>query len=278
MRTEPILVGVLLVAATATFALDQEPAGAAPVLDCCASAANGEARGNVFLLPPQETEAVTGKAHGRVRLKGEAPKVEPLKISELQAKGCVPEGEALDKRDLRLLVGPEGGIANAVISVSVEGDELRVPKEPVVLDQVQCRFDQHVLLVPKGCTLEYRNSDEVPHNVHTFSMRNKAFNSTLAAGGKKQVKVDEAETIQVKCDIHPWMSAYVVVSDTSFAAITDAKGHFSIPGLAPGEYTAKVWHESLGKQEAKITIGADGASEAVEVLLEPKASRRRRRR
>ena len=91
-----------------------------------------------------------------------------------------------------------------------------------------------MLLVPVGSTLEYRNSDEVPHNVHTYSLRNKAFNVPLAAGGKKQQVVREAETIQIRCDIHPWMGAFVFVSDTSYAAITDAHGAFEISGLPPG--------------------------------------------
>jgi plastocyanin len=274
MRAEPIL--LFLLAAGVALASDDSPA--ARPAPCCEGHADAAPRRNDFLLRPVPGEdEVTGAAHGRIVFKGELPEVEPLRISEAQAAGCTAEGEELDRRDLRLLIGEDRGIANAVVTIEVEGDELRVPEEPVVLDQVQCRFDQHVLLVPVGCTLEYRNSDQVPHNVHTFSLRNKAFNTTLAAGGKKEQVVEHAETIQIRCDIHPWMSAYVFASGTSHAALTDAHGAFRIEGLPPGEYEARIWHEALGKATAKVVVAADGSSEALEVELEQKQRRRRRR-
>lgn len=274
MRAEPILFLVLLTSGSLAVESDSDPA----LGQCCESHSAGPVRPNDFLLPPAiDDQEVHGTASGRVLLKGEVPEVEPLKISEAQAKGCTAEGEELDRRDLRLLVGEDRGVANAVVTIEVAGDELRVPEAPIVLDQVQCRFDQHVLLVPVGSTLEYRNSDEVPHNVHTYSLRNKAFNVTLAAGGKKQQVVREAETIQIRCDIHPWMGAFVFVSDTSYAAITDAHGAFEIPGLPPGEYEARIWHETLGKGRATVVVTEDGSSEAIEVELERKQRRRRRR-
>jgi len=256
------ITGLLGALALSGFALVDAPAVLAP--DSVAEAA----------VDPD----VTGRATGRVVFDGEVPEAKSLSITEAQSKGCVEEGSSIDARDHSLIVGEDKGIANAVVTIAVEGRELVVPEEPVVLDQLRCRFDRHVVVVPVGAVVEYKNSDDVPHNVHTYSIKNKAFNRTLAGESSYSQKVEEAEAIRVKCDIHPWMSAWVFVADTNFVALTDVHGAFEIPGLPPGEYVARVWHEKLGKAEVPVVIGEAGESQPISVALEPKPARKRRRR
>lgn len=245
---------------------------------CCTEDQSAGGRASSVFLAAPVVDGVTGKATGRILFDGEVPAKKDLSITEAQSKGCVHADAVLDKRDLSLLVGEDKGIANAVVTIAVEGQELVVPEAPIVLDQAQCRFDQHVVIAPKGSTIEYKNSDTVPHNVHAYSIRNKAFNRTLTGNSSYKQKVEEAEVIQIKCDIHPWMSAYVFVADTNYAAITDEHGAFEIPGLPPGEYKAAVWHEKLGKTEVAVVISETGESEAVSVSMKMKEKRRRRRR
>ena len=61
----------------------------------------------------------------------------------------------------------------------------------------------------------------------------------------------------VKCDVHPWMSAWVAVFDHSFFTVTKQDGKFSLAGLPAGTYDVVAWHEKLGEQTASITVGAD---------------------
>ena len=63
-------------------------------------------------------------------------------------------------------------------------------------------------------------------------------------------------SVQLKCDIHPWMETWVYVSDSSLYAVTGADGKFSIEGVPAGSYDLEVWHPHLGRKTAKITIKA----------------------
>lgn len=227
--------------------------------------------GQVAGLSPQ------GAVKGRVVFEGKRPVVQELTITEAQSKGCVHEGSKMDARDMTLLIHEDGGIANAVVTIAVADQELIVPKDPVVLDQSECRFDQHIAVVTVGTTVEFKNSDSVSHNVHTYSRKNKAFNRTLPGGTSHSQVMTKAEAIPVGCDLHPWMKAYLVVVDTNFYALTDEHGGFEIQGMVAGSYTAKVWHEKLSKSQVAVTVDEKGKSETVEVALKPKKASKRGR-
>jgi plastocyanin len=246
--------------------------------DCCTTKSTTLWRANYLSVPPAQEGEVRGAAHGRVVFVGEIPEREEHSITEAQAKGCTDEGSKVAADVRSLLIGEDRGIANAVVSIWLPEDELIVPEEPVVLDQVQCRFSQPVTIIPAGATVEYRNSDRVPHNVHVYSIKNKPYNTTLPAGASQKQVLDQAETLQIKCDIHPWMKAYVFVSSTNYAALTDEHGAFEIPGLPAGTYTLRVWHEKLGKSELQVTVAAEDAGQALEIELKAPEKKSRRRR
>jgi len=103
------------------------------------------------------------------------------------------------------------------------------------------------------------NSDGVLHNIHTQPKLNKAFNQGMPATVKEVTTTfDKPEAIfHIKCDVHPWMSAYLGVFSHPFYSVTSTDGKFTISGLDPGTYEITAWHEALTPQTATITVVAN---------------------
>ena len=171
--------------------------------------------------------------------------------------------------DESLLVSPGGGLANAVVTIEVPGVPAR--PAPVTLDQQRCRYVPHVLAAQVGSTLEIRSGDPVLHGVHGYLGKGTAFDVPMAHEGKAKPRtLAKPGVIRVACDIHGWMSAWVVVTDSPFHAVTDAEGRFAIAGVPAGAWDAKVWHERLGERRARVTV-AEGGTARLEVRFEEAA-------
>jgi len=233
------------------------------------------ATGALARANPLPDDVVKGKVAGRVVFDGERPELAPLDIDPEKSKGCTKPGQELDRTNRSLVVGKELGIKNAVVSIAVKDARVKVPEKPIALDQVACVFEPHVILIPVGATVEFLNSDTISHNVRTLARKHEGINKTVAPGGKETQVLDQgADKIEVKCDFHPWMNAWLFVSDTPYVAVTDADGKFEIPDLEPGEYKLTLWHERLPRVEATVTVKADGASEPVTVKMAEKKKKR----
>lgn len=232
------------------------------------SIAAGAAIATAFTLPAEPvvgtlTGTVLFADAGKVVFEGEKPEVKPLSIDPAKSEGC----GTVDTTNQSLMIGANGGIANVVVTVEVAGSTIKVPEKPIELDQTSCRFQPHVTIVPAGTTVEFKNSDKVSHNVHTYPSKNDSFNKMVPASGTESQKLDKEDRIEIKCDIHPWMNSWLIVANTPFYGVTGADGTFKIEGLPAGEHKARFWHETLGKAEATIKVGADGKIEPVEVKM-----------
>jgi len=77
-------------------------------------------------------------------------------------------------------------------------------------------------------------------------------------GSEQTVTLPRAEPspMEVRCDVHQWMRAYVAVFDHPFFAVTGNGGRFAISSLPPGQYTVVAWHEKYGEKRQQVTIGA----------------------
>ncbi len=130
------------------------------------------------------------------------------------------------------------------------------PQEKVIFDQKSCLYTPHVVGIQVGQEFEVRNSDPTLHNVHSLSKENRPFNIAQPKQGMTFTrKFEKPERFRVKCEVHPWMSAYVGVFTHPFYAVTGDDGTFKIKDLPAGEYTVEAWHEKYGAQTMKVTVG-----------------------
>jgi plastocyanin len=141
-----------------------------------------------------------------------------------------------------------------------------------VMDQQNLTFIPHILPVLVGSTVHFPNHDKVSHNVFSLS-RTKKFNlGSYAAGTSKTVVFDKPGIVELRCDVHAEMSAYIMVMKNPYWAITNDQGHFEIPdttflaqqgfkrisGLPAGKYVIKTWHEKLKSIKKAVEVPEAG--------------------
>ena len=133
-----------------------------------------------------------------------------------------------------------------------------ISRTPVLLDQIGCVFSPHVLGIRIGQPLQIRNSDPRLHNVRALSFNNVELNVSLIPDTEHLHRFTKREVmVGVKCDIHPWMSAWVGVLDHPYFAVTGEEGAFAIPDLPAGRYLVEVWHEKYVSvaRECDVILG-----------------------
>jgi plastocyanin len=196
---------------------------------------------------------------GTVTFAGTAPTLKPIAMDADPV--CAKKHAGPVPSDV-LVLGSGNTMGNIMVWVSKglpAGKTWPAPTTPVVIDQNGCQYKPHVMGIMVGQPYKILNSDGVLHNIHTLPQINKAFNQGMPATVKEATtKFDKAEAIfHVKCDVHPWMSAYVGVFSNPFYSVTGADGKFTISGLDPGTYEITAWQERLGTQTATVTVGAN---------------------
>jgi plastocyanin len=157
-----------------------------------------------------------------------------------------------------LVIGGNGALANVVVYVADGlGDRtFEPPQQAAEIEQKGCQYKPHVLAMQTSQKLNVVNSDPTTHNIHPMPNNNREWNKSQPHGMPVEETFTREEiTIPVKCNIHPWMHAYIAVFKHPYFAVTDKDGSFDLKNLPPGTYTIKAWHEKLGTLTQKVTVG-----------------------
>jgi len=217
----------------------------------------------------QDDSAATGaELAGVIKFDGAAPERTAIDMTPNKG-GSRDECSALHPEPQlseAVIVGKDGGLANVFVYVKKGLEKKKkypMPAEPAVLDQSGCMYRPRVQGVRVGQDLVIRNSDKLTHNTRSYALRNRPFNIAQPAESEERTKVFKRpeRAIQMGCDFHGWMKAFIFAMDHPYFAVTDEQGQFKIAGLPAGEYTVAAWHEKLGEEEATIKVGAGGSQE-----------------
>jgi hypothetical protein len=204
------------------------------------------------LLCMSSATAYAGSVKGTVLYEGEPPAQETLKRDSDPkcSKTKTDEAVVVSKGKLRgVVVRIKNGTAG----------KHTAPAATAFLDQKDCMYTPRVVGIVAGQKLLVRNSDNTFHNVWGQVANKDVFNKpqgpkaadlTLDASAAKADDV-----VELKCGVHGWMHAYVVVQDHPFFAVTTSDGKFEIKGLPQGKYTLEAWHPTLGTKSMQIEIG-----------------------
>ena len=223
--------------------------------------AGGAPAAEMTTVDPATAATVTGM----VSFAGEVPRFPPVNMSA--EPDCIALHGGRVPSD-RVIVN-DGKVQDTLVWISkgLEGKRFAVRTDTVNLDQEGCIYKPHVVAVQAGQPLNITNSDPTTHNVHPLPRENREWNKSQTSGAPAiDYAFPRAEMkIAVKCNIHPWMQAYVHVLDHPYFAVSDASGAFEIGNLPPGTYTLQAVHERLGEQEVEFTVGA---SESTQVAFD----------
>ena len=195
---------------------------------------------------------------GTVTYEGEPLKRFPLRMDADPNCAAMYDGKRILSRDS--LVGDDGAVENVFVYLreAPEGADHDEPEEAVRLEQRGCLYTPRIIGVRVEQDIEIVNDDPTLHNVRALAKANRPFNIGQPARGTriKSFRAPE-KPIQVKCDVHPWMSAYAFALEHSFHSTTGRDGKYRIDALPAGSYELVFWHEKLGEQIVEVEVTAD---------------------
>jgi len=184
---------------------------------------------------------------GTIHFQGKVPP--PRKIQVAQDPDVC--GETREVFPVRV---ENGGVDEAVVWIDDihRGKPFSFP--PARLDQKDCTYLPHLVLMAPG-DVTITSQDSIPHSVHTHGQHNRDFNESMTPlQGDISLAFQQPDVISVRCDLHGWMQAYVIVAKNPYYAITSGGGKFRLDGVPTGHYVLKVWTETLGESEQEIVV------------------------
>ena len=164
------------------------------------------------------------------------------------------------------VVDASGNLADVIVTIKgVAGaTSTGASAAPAVLDQKGALYVPQILAIQTGQKLIVKNSDPLVHNVHTTPTANPESNQVQMGNGPDLTYTfaKPEAFLKFKCDVHPWMFAWVSVVDHPYFAVSSADGKFTIKNVPAGKYTIEAAHRKLGTQTAEIEVKADGATQS----------------
>jgi plastocyanin len=204
-----------------------------------------------------------GDITGSITLKGTPPPERELSPIRDNPDCSAMYTGALPKTKF-YVVGAGGELADVIVYLKgVPSASTGASAAPVVLDQKGCLYTPQILAVQTGQKVIVKNSDPCVHNVHTMPTANPEANQVqMPNGADLTFTFDKPEPfLKFKCDVHPWMFAWVSVFDHPYFAVSGADGKFTIKNVPPGKYTLEAAHRKLGVQSAEIEVKDTGATQ-----------------
>jgi len=193
-------------------------------------------------------------------------------------RGSVPTKKIIPTKDVEVCGQPrteplirvgEGEVVESAVVYLVEvasGKEWPSAGQKPELDNVECRFEPEVQVVPAG-PLDVVNSDPVLHNTHGYYGRRTVFNLALPNQGQRiETELPRTGAVRVDCDAHGWMEGWIYVVDNPYYAVTGPDGKFSITDVPPGDYTLVAVQPYTGPIEMPVTV-TGGQSSSLEIEL-----------
>jgi plastocyanin len=204
----------------------------------------------------------TGTIKGHVKLMGKLPGNSIIRMAVDPMCGRLNAGKRVIQETVAAAI--DGSLANVVVKLVGPFPKAPAPPAtPATIDQHNCIYAPRVIAMQVGQTLQIKNSDMLLHNVHSLSSHGNAFNVGQPTAGMLFKQTMKAEDIfRVKCDLHPWMTAYVAVVPNPYFAVTDTAGNFEIKNVPPGTYQIQTWHERYGPLTEMVRVRAGAAAAA----------------
>jgi plastocyanin len=219
------------------------------------------------------TAAQAGDITGTITLKGTPPaekSITPLKEDPTCGK------LHSDTPTTRFYVtGANGALADVVVYLEgISGKSAGASAAAVTMDQKGCEYIPQILAVQTGQKLVVKNSDPVLHNIHVSpapDAGNKEDNKAQMPGGADlSFSFDKPELfLKFKCDVHPWMFAWVSVFDHPYYSVSGKDGTFKIANVPAGKYTLVAQHRKAGTVKQEIEV-KDGEAAKADLSLEAK--------
>jgi hypothetical protein len=183
---------------------------------------------------------------------GTAPKRNPVRAAGIPGGAILMEDLVLD---------PDNHVQWAFVYIKqgLEGKSFEAATSPLELMQAGMTYQPHVLGVRVDQPLVVRNRDAELHSIHSPALPQASFSGDLTGRGDERVlRFSRPEIMSLlRCDVHPWMKAWVGVMDHPFFAVTDAAGNFEIRNLSAGKYRVGLWHERLKAEDRDIEVSGD---------------------
>ncbi len=194
---------------------------------------------------------------GKVVFSGTKPVARNIDMS---ANPACERSHSTPQKSETAIVNPNGTLKYTFvwIKTGVQGT-FPPPTTHAQIDQKGCMYTPHVLAVQTNQPIDIRNDDPTNHNIHPLPKINQEWNESQPPKGDAKTKSFPREEVMipVKCNVHPWMRAYIAVVHHPFFAVTGDDGSFTIKGLPAGTYTLEAWHETYGTMDQQITVGAN---------------------
>ena len=185
---------------------------------------------------------------------------------------------AVPPLDERLVVGSDGSLANVMVYIrddvpaaQIHEDYAATAKDKVKVTNKGCRFEPHVTLMRSGQTLVLGNNDSIPHNVKALLPPDVEFNPTVLGNSESEVDGSDSwkkmsRVGELSCGIHPWMRAYMMLTDHPYAAVSAADGTITLKNVPTGEWEFQLWQEQSG-YVGGVTVGDQKANKRGRVKL-----------